>query len=60
MLALTVSHGEVDVQHANKLRVALNHIADALPGEGLLPESSLDLLQDLGVARACLVQHWSE
>lgn len=54
-----MGHGEIDVEHADQLRVALDHIANALPGESLLPESGFDLLEDLGVTRAGLVKHYS-
>jgi hypothetical protein len=54
---LTVSHGKVDVEHSHKLGVSLNDFPNAFTSECLLPESSLDLVQDLLVAGLSLVEH---
>jgi hypothetical protein len=51
-----VSHCKVDVEHANQLRVAENHLADVVAGERLLPEPGLDLVKNLHVARVVLVE----
>jgi len=42
-----VGHGKVDVEHSDELGVSLNDFPDTLSSESLLPESGLDLVQDL-------------
>ena len=44
---LTVGHGKVDVEHSHELGVSLNDLTNAFSSESLLPEPSLDLVQDL-------------
>ena len=53
---LTVSHGEVDVEHSHELGMSLDDFPDTLSSESLLPESSLDLVQDLLVTGLGLVE----
>lgn len=51
-----MSHGKVDVKHPDELWVSLNDFPNTLPGEGLFPESSLDLVEDLLVTGLALVK----
>jgi len=53
-----MSHGKVDVEHSHQLGVSLNDFPNAFTSEGLFPESSLDLVQDLLVTRLRLVKHY--
>jgi hypothetical protein len=52
-----VSHGKVDVEHSHELGVSLDDFPDTLSSESLLPESSLDLVQDLLMAGLGLVEN---
>jgi hypothetical protein len=51
-----VSHGKVDVKHSHELGVSLNDFTNAFPSESLLPETSLDLVQDLLMTGLSLVE----
>jgi len=51
-----VGHGKVDVEHSDELGVSLNDFPDTLSSESLLPESGLDLVQDLFVTRLGLIE----
>ena len=53
-----MGHGEVDVEHSHELRVSLDDFPDTLSSESLLPESSLDLVQDLLMAGLGLIEHY--
>lgn len=57
-MARTVSHGKVDVKHPDELWVSLNDFLNTLPSEGLLPESGLDLVEDLFVTGLAFVEDW--
>jgi len=57
-LKLTVSHGKVDVEHSHELGMGLDDFPDTLSSESLLPESSLDLVQDLLVTGLGLVEDY--
>lgn len=52
-----MGHRKVDVKHSDKLGVGLNDFPNAFTSEGLLPESSLDLVQDLLVTGLGLVKN---
>jgi hypothetical protein len=56
---LTVGHRKVDVEHPNKVGVGLDDLLDALSRECLLPETSFDFVEDLGMARVGLVKRYS-
>ena len=51
-----MSHGKVDVEHSHELGVSLDDLPDTLSSESLLPESSLDLVQDLLMTGLSLVE----
>jgi hypothetical protein len=52
-----VSHGKVDVEHSDELGVSLDDFPDTLSSESFLPESSLDLVQDLFMTGLGLVEN---
>lgn len=50
-------HPPILTKGADQFRMVVDDLGDTFPGEGLLPESSLDVIQHLGMGRVVLIQH---
>jgi hypothetical protein len=51
-----MDHREVNIQRPNNLRVGIKNSLDDLSSESFLPKSSLDVVQNFGVASVVLVE----
>ena len=55
-----VRHREMHIEHANEVGLSEDSFLDALTREGLLTEATLDVVENLGVCRVCLVENFAE